>query len=50
MRSNSKEKIKDMKVSGFDGEVVLDLVGSRLSTDEINDALRRSTLLNEDIK
>jgi len=48
MSDESKEKIKDMKVSGLDGEVALDLVGSGLTTDEIEAALKRSTVINDE--
>ena len=48
MSDESKEKIKDMKVSGLDGEVALDLVGSGLTTAEIEAALKRSTVINDE--
>ena len=48
MSDESKEKIKDMKVSGLDGEVALDLVGSGLTTGEIEAALKRSTVIKEE--
>jgi len=46
MSDESKEKLQDMKVSGTDGNVTLDLVGD-LSTEEIEAALARSTVLND---
>ena len=49
MSDESKEKIKDMKVSGLDGEVALDLVGSGLTTGEIEAALKRSTVIKEEV-
>ena len=48
MSDESKDKIKDMKVSGLDGEVALDLVGSGLTTGEIEAALKRSTVINDE--
>ena len=48
MSDESKEKIKDMKVSGLDGDVALDLVGTGLTTDEIEAALKRSTVINDE--
>jgi len=46
MSDASKEKIKDMKVSGVDGDVALDLVGAGLSKEEIEAALARSKVIN----
>jgi len=46
MSDESKAKLKDMKVSGRDGDVTLDLVGD-LSTEEIEAALERSTVIND---
>ena len=46
MSEASKEKIKDMTVSGLDGAVALNLTGDGLSADEIESALKRSTVLN----
>jgi len=48
MSDASKEKIQDMQVSGLDGEVALDLVGSGLSTGEIEAALKRSSVINDE--
>ena len=44
MSQESKEKIKDMKVSGEDGEVALDLIGN-ISQKEVEDALAKSELI-----
>ena len=45
MSSETKEKIKDMKVSGQDGDVKLDLSGD-ISKEEIEAALAKSKVLN----
>jgi hypothetical protein len=47
MSDESKAKLKDMKVTGTDGEVALDLVGD-LTTEEIEAALARSTVINNE--
>jgi len=45
MSDDTKAKIKDMKVSGNDGDVALDLAGD-ISVDEIQAALKKSKLIN----
>jgi len=45
MSVDTKEKIKDMKVSGVDGDVKLDLTGD-ITKLEIQEALSKSKLLN----
>jgi hypothetical protein len=45
MSSETKEKIKDMKVSGEDGDVKLDLSGD-ITEEEIKAALSKSKVLN----
>jgi hypothetical protein len=45
MSSETKEKIKDMKVSGEDGDVKLDLSGD-ITEEEIKAALAKSKVLN----
>lgn len=46
MSSETKEKIKDMKVSGEDGDVKLDLSGD-VTKEEIEAALAKSKVLND---
>ena len=46
MSDNTKAKIKDMKVSGTDGDVKLDLEGD-VSVEEIQAALAKSKVINE---
>jgi hypothetical protein len=45
MSDDTKEKIKDMKVSGADGDVALDLEGN-ISVEEIQAALAKSKVIN----
>ena len=45
MSSETKEKIKDMQVSGKDGDVKLDLSGD-ISKEEIEAALAKSKVIN----
>ena len=44
MSDDTKSKIKDMKITGEDGDVALDLAGD-LSVEEIQEALKRSKVL-----
>jgi hypothetical protein len=46
MSDDTKAKIKDMKVTGADGDVKLDLEGD-LSIEEIQTALEKSKVINE---
>ena len=46
MSDDTKAKIKDMKVSGTDGDVKLDLEGD-VSVEEIQAALAKSKVINE---
>lgn len=46
MSDETKAKIKNMDVSGQDGDVTLDLSGD-ISKEEIQAALSKSTVLNE---
>jgi len=46
MSDATKAKIKDMKVSGSDGDVKLDLKGD-ISVEEIQTALSKSTLIKD---
>jgi len=46
MSSETKEKIKEMKVSGEDGDVKLDLSGD-ITKEEIEAALAKSKVLND---
>lgn len=46
MSDETKAKIKNMNVSGQDGDVTLDLSGD-ISKEEIQAALSKSTVLNE---
>ena len=48
MSDESKEKIKDMKVSGSDGDVAIDLIGEGLTKEEIVAAVERSKVINSD--
>ena len=45
MSDDTKAKIKDMKVTGKDGDVALDLAGD-VSVEEIQEALKKSKLIN----
>jgi len=45
MSDDTKAKIKDMKVTGEDGDVALDLAGD-VSVEEIQEALKKSKLIN----
>jgi hypothetical protein len=45
MSDDTKAKIKDMKVSGSDGDVALDLDGE-ISVEEIQTALKKSKVIN----
>ena len=45
MSDDTKAKIKDMKVSGKDGDVALDLQGD-VSVEEIQAALEKSKVIN----
>ena len=45
MSDDTKAKIKDMKVTGEDGDVALDLAGD-VSVQEIQAALERSKVIN----
>ena len=45
MSDETKMKIKDMQVSGADGDVSLDLTGD-ISKEEIQEALQKSKVLN----
>ena len=45
MSDTTKEKIKDIKIDGLDGDVELSLNGS-ISVDEIESALAKSKLIN----
>jgi len=45
MSDDTKAKIKDMQVSGEDGDVKLDLKGD-ISVEEIQDALAKSKVIN----
>ncbi len=47
MSDETKSKIKDMSVSGVDGDVELRLDGD-ISEDEIKEALNRSNVINRD--
>jgi len=46
MSDDTKAKIKDMKVSGSDGDVALDLEGE-VSIEEIQAALAKSKVIND---
>ena len=46
MSDDTKAKIKDMKVSGEDGDVALNLEGD-ISVEEIQEALEKSKVLND---
>jgi len=46
MSDDTKAKIKDMQVSGKDGDVALDLAGD-VSVEEIQAALEKSKVINE---
>lgn len=46
MSDETKQKITDMKVSGIDGNVNLDLTGD-VSQEEIESALAKSKVINE---
>jgi len=46
MSDDTKAKIKDMKVSGSDGDVALDLEGD-VSIEEIQSALAKSKVIND---
>jgi hypothetical protein len=46
MSDETKNKIKDMKVTGVDGKVELDLLGD-IATKEIEEALKKSKVLNK---
>lgn len=46
MSDETKKKIKDMKVTGKDGQVALDLVGD-IVIEEIEEALKKSKVLNK---
>jgi len=46
MSDDTKAKIKDMRVSGSDGDVKLDLEGD-VSVEEIQAALEKSKVINE---
>lgn len=46
MSDETKEKIKDMRVDGVDGEVELNLDGD-ISIEEIQKALEKSKVLND---
>ena len=46
MSDETKKKIKDMKVTGKDGQVELDLVGD-IAKEEIESALKKSKVLNK---
>jgi len=46
MGDDTKAKIKDMKVSGKDGDVALDLSGD-VSVEEIQAALAKSKVIND---
>ncbi len=46
MSDATKSKIKDMKVSGVDGDVALELEGS-MSVEEIQEALAKSKVIND---
>ena len=46
MSDETKKKIKDMKVTGKDGQVALDLVGD-IAKEEIESALKKSKVLNK---
>ena len=46
MSDDTKAKIKDMKVSGEDGDVALDLEGD-VSIEEIQAALAKSKVIND---
>ena len=46
MSDKTKAKIKDMRVSGADGDVKLDLEGD-VSVQEIQEALAKSKVINE---
>jgi hypothetical protein len=46
MSDDTKVKIKDMKVSGKDGDVALTLDGD-ISIDEIQEALKKSKVINK---
>ena len=46
MSDDTKKKIKDMKVTGNDGNVELDLVGD-VAKKEIEEALKKSKVLNK---
>ena len=48
MSDESKEKIKEMKVSGSDGDVAIDLIGEGLTYEEIVAAVERSKVINSD--
>lgn len=45
MSDTTKSKIKDMQVSGIDGNVILDLEGD-VSVKEMQEALEKSKVLN----
>ena len=45
MSDDTKAKIKDMQVSGEDGDVALDLAGD-VSVEEIQEALNKSKVIN----
>ncbi len=46
MSDETKKKIKDMKVTGVDGKVELNLLGD-VATKEIEEALKKSKVLNK---
>ena len=46
MSDETKKKIKDMKVTGVDGQVELNLLGD-VATKEIEEALKKSKVLNK---
>jgi hypothetical protein len=46
MSDETKKKIRDMKVTGVDGKVELDLLGD-VATKEIEEALKKSKVLNK---
>jgi len=48
MSDESKEKVKEMKVSGSDGDVAIDLIGEGLTKEEIVAAVERSKVINSD--
>jgi len=48
MSDESKEKVKEMTVSGSDGDVAIDLIGEGLTKEEIVAAVERSKVINSD--